>query len=310
MTDTAPSSSVEPRSGDTVLLVEDSRSIACLLSAQLNALDGLVCRHVETLADTRRLLNTGADRIFVAVLDLNLPDAPDGEVVELVQAYGIPVIILTGSVDDQRRKYFLQHQVADYVNKSQLAGVGIVVGLVERMHVNRDNAVLVVDDSASQRAYVCSLLHSHGYRTLEAGDGEEGLETLAANANISLVISDYNMPRMDGLSMVQEIRRTRHRDELGIIGLSGVEEKGVLAQFLKSGANDFLNKPFETEELYCRIDQNLDMLRYVREARDAANRDFLTRLYNRRYFFEHAIGLHARARRGEIRLMAGHVRPK
>jgi diguanylate cyclase (GGDEF)-like protein len=121
------------------------------------------------------------------------------------------------------------------------------------------------------------------------------------------VLIDYHMPNMGGLSLVQQIRRQRSEDELAIIGVSSAGEKGILARFLKSGANDFLTKPFEIEELYCRIDQNLDMLRYIHEARDAANRDFLTRLYNRRYFFEYAEELHAGALRGELRLMVAMI---
>ncbi len=293
----------EPRVGNRVLLVEDSRAIATVLLSQFQQLRDLECTHVTTLEDARAFLRSSAREVFVAVLDLNLPDAPDGEIVELVQSFGIPVIVLTSSVDDEKREYFLQRQVADYVSKNHLAGIGIVVRLVERMIENRDSQVLVVDDSAAQRAYVCSLLFNHGYQTLQAADGREGLRLLQSNSDIRLVVTDYNMPDMNGLEMVEEMRRTRHADDLAIIGISAVNEKGVLARFLKSGANDFLTKPFETEELYCRIDQNMDMLRYVREARDAANRDYLTKLYNRRYFFQRATELHAKARSGELRLL-------
>jgi len=297
----------QPRDGNRVLLVEDSRAIASLLVNQFEQVPELACSHVATLGDARELLAEVADEVFVAVLDLNLPDAPDGEIVEMVQAYGIPVIVLTSSVDDRKREFFLRRQVADYVTKNHLTGIGIVVRLVERMRANRNSQVLVVDDSAAQRAYVCSLLYNRGYQTLQAEDGREALQMLRNNPDISLVLTDYNMPNMDGLKMVQEMRRSRTSDELSIIGISGVHEKGVLARFLKSGANDFLTRPFETEELFCRIDQNLDMLRYVSEARDAANRDFLTQLYNRRYFFQRAAEMHVRASRGEIRLLIAMV---
>lgn len=297
----------QPRDGNRILLVEDSRAIASLLVNQFEQVPELECSHAASLGEAREFLNASADEVFVAVLDLNLPDAPDGEIVELVQEYGIPVIVLTSSVDDQKREYFLKRQVADYVTKNHLAGIGIVVRLVERMRDNRNNQVLVVDDSASQRAFICTLLYNRGYQTLQASDGREALRLLRDNPDIRLVLTDYNMPNMDGLQMVQELRRSRSSDELSIIGISGVHEKSVLARFLKSGANDFLTKPFETEELFCRIDQNLDMLRYVREARDAANRDFLTQLFNRRYFFQRAADMHARASRGELRLLVAMV---
>ena len=79
------------------------------------------------------------------------------------------------------------------------------------------------------------------------------------------------MPRMDGVAMVQEMRKLRSADDLAVIALSETAEAGVLARFLKSGANDFLRKPFCVEELYCRIDKNIDMLRAVLDARRLAN---------------------------------------
>lgn len=296
-----------PRDGNRVLLVEDSRAIASVLCSRIGQLPGLDCVHVTNMQDAQACLEEWSDQVFVAVLDLNLPDAPDGEIVDLVQGYDIPVIVLTGSVDDRRRQYFIERQVADYVSKNHPTGIDIVVRLIDRMQDNRHSQILVVDDSPAQRDYACSLLYRHGYQTVQAGNGAEGLRMLEEHPGIRLVLADYSMPRMDGLSMVQEMRRDWSPDELSIIGISGVGEKGILARFLKSGANDFLTKPFETEELFCRIDQNLDMLRHVREARDAANRDFLTRLYNRRYFFEQAAKLHARASRGELRLMIAMV---
>ncbi len=295
------------RDGDRVLVVEDSRAIASLLVSSIGGIAGVTPVHAGTLRETRALLAEQADDIFVAVLDLNLPDAPRGEVVDVVQAHGIPVIILTGSLDPDKRQALFRQNIADYVSKRSLSGVDSVVRLVERIRVNREHAILVVDDSAAQRNYLRVLLHNHGYRTLEAADGQEGLDMLAAHPEIRLVITDYNMPRLDGLQMLEEIRRQRSADELAVIAVSGAGEEGILPRFLKSGANDFLGKPFETEELYCRIDQNLDMLRYVAQARDAANRDYLTRLFNRRYFFEHAEALHARAIRGEIRLMVAMI---
>lgn len=292
-----------PRGGDTVLLVEDSRSIASLIKTSIAPVSGVRCTHTTDLASTRLFLQERADDCFVAVLDLNLPDAPNGEIVDLVLQYQIPVVILTSSMDEDRRQALFKKNIADYVRKNNLSSVEYVVRLIERMRDNRSHRVLVVDDSASYRAYLCTLLHNHGYRTLQAGDGREGLQVLSENADIRLVLTDYNMPNMDGMRMVEEMRRIRSAQDLAIIGMSTVSERRIVPRFLKSGGNDFLTKPFELEELYCRIDQNLDMLRYVQEARDAANRDFLTRLYNRRYFFEHASGFHARALRGEIKLL-------
>ncbi|MBU4412947.1 MAG: diguanylate cyclase, partial [Proteobacteria bacterium] len=90
------------------------------------------------------------------------------------------------------------------------------------------------------------------------------------------------------------------KDELAIIGLSATGDQTISAQFIKNGANDFLSKPFSTEEFYCRVNQNMDLLDYIRQIKESSNRDYLTGLYNRRYFFEMGKKLLSSANRGHI----------
>ena len=290
-----------------MLLVEDSRAIASVLAAAINAFDDIACVVAGNLAEARNLLGGGAYRFFVAVLDLNLPDAPNGEVIDLVQSAGIPIVVLTGNVDAAKREAMFARGVADYVVKDSLVGIDYVARLVNRMAHNGSSRVLVVDDSRAFRAYLCSLLRQHGYATLSAADGIEGLEVLQANPDIRLVITDYNMPRMDGLTMVSEMRKAHSQDELSIIGISNSADPETLARFLKGGASDYLHKPFSIEEFYCRVDQNVDMLRIIRRARDAANRDFLTGLHNRRCFFELAEAMYRRATKGELQIVVAMI---
>ena len=290
-----------------MLLVEDSRAIASVLAAGINAFDGITCVVAGTFAEARGLLQTNAQAFFVAVLDLNLPDAPDGEIIDLVQEAGIPIIVLTGNVDASQRDAMFARGVADYVVKDSLVGIDYVARLVNRLAHNGAARVLVVDDSRAFRTYLCSLLQQHGYATLSARDGIEGLEVLRANPEIRLVITDYNMPRMDGLKMVSEMRKAHSQDELSIIGISNSADPETLARFLKGGASDYLHKPFSIEEFYCRVDQNVDMLRIIRRARDAANRDFLTGLYNRRCFFELAEAMYRRAAKGELQIVVAMI---
>ena len=291
----------------SVLLVENSRALASAVAASLNSLDGVDCVLATTLAEARREIEADVSRFFVAVVCLNLADAPNGEIVDLVKSAGLRVVVLTGFLDDERRSAMFERGVADYVIKDNIAGIEYVSRAVGRLHRNLDTRVLVVDDTRTFRDYASGLLQQHGYQTLTAGDGTEGLEVLKANPDVRVVVTDYQMPKMDGVAMVQEMRKLRSADDLAIIAISDTAETGVLARFLKSGANDFLRKPFCVEEFYCRIDQNIDMLRAVLDARRLANCDFLTGLYNRRYFFEHATRLHTRALAGEIRILAAMI---
>ena len=71
------------------------------------------------------------------------------------------------------------------------------------------------------------------------------------------------------------------------------------SEALKAGANDFLSKDFQIEQFYCRVVQSINMVHFVRELHDMANRDYLTRLHNRRYLFQVMESLHAEAVAGK-----------
>ncbi len=278
-----------------------------MLCSRLEELEGVVTEHGGSLAEARALLQQDPLRFSLAVLDLNLPDAPKGEIVDYVQSLGIPVVVLTGTIDKAVRKRMFERQVVDYEVKQQGVGIDNVVSMVSRLRFYGRSRILVVDDSRAFRQYLEALLNRHGYAVVVAENGLDALEILDRDPSIVMVITDYTMPEMDGATLVMEMRRKRKREELAIIGISGGSSGSVTVPLLKNGASDFIPKPFEVEEFYSRVDQNLDMIRYIREARDAANRDFLTKLYNRRYFYSVAEKMYASARRGNISLAAAMI---
>ena len=291
----------------TVLVVEDSRALRGLLASYLNDWYGLAVVGVGSLAETAAQLAWCPERFFCAVLDLNLPDAPNGGVVDLVRSHGIPAIVLTGFVDPALRETMLAKQVLDYFIKRDLGDIEQVARTIGRLWRNRQIKVIVVDDSRSFRGYLQGLLESYRYRILAAGNGHEALGLLAEHPDTSLVITDVNMPEMGGLELIEHIRRQYRREDLAVIGMSDASKPGLSALLLKTGANDFIAKPFQVEELLCRVNQNTDMMGYVRQLREAATCDFLTGLLNRRQLLELGEKLYANARRGHFLLGLGMV---
>ena len=97
-------------------------------------------------------------------------------------------------------------------------------------------------------------------------DGAKALEILKANPDIGLVVTDYNMPDIDGFELTRRIRTVRGSHELRIIGVSSSTNRLLSARFLKAGGNDFMLRPFIDEEFYCRVNQNLDTLTQIRTA--------------------------------------------
>jgi len=141
--------------------------------------------------------------------------------------------------------------------------------LILRLYKNLQVKVLVADDSRVARAHIVKLLANQNYQVIEAVDGMDALEKLAEHPDVKILITDYNMPKLDGYDLITEVRKKYRRDKLAIIGVSG-QGGHYVAKFLKHGANDFLTKPFEVEEFYCRINQQADILDIVEECRGLA----------------------------------------
>jgi diguanylate cyclase (GGDEF)-like protein len=285
-----------------VFIVEDSRTFATLVRNALHEQLGFPTVVSRSLADARAVLEGGDASFLAAVLDVHLPDAEEGEIVDLVTGRGIPAVVLTGTFTPELRDRILSKNIVDYFVKSDPQCLEQVVAVIERLHTSRSTSVLVVDDSRPMRTHIGALLGALGLRVLTAASGEEALEVLAANPGIRMVLTDYQMPGMDGCELVARIRETRGRSDLAIIGLSTEGTHALSARFLKLGASDFLPKPFLREEFFCRVLQNLDILGYIESIRDAAYRDFLTGLRNRKYFFEHCVVPHHEALTGGRRL--------
>jgi diguanylate cyclase (GGDEF)-like protein len=196
------------------------------------------------------------------------------------------VIVLTGSYDEIRREALVKQGVVDYVVKESRYSYRYAINMINRLYKNQAIQVLVVEDSKPYRKHITRLLVAHKYQVLEAENGLEAMAQLKTHPDIKMVITDYNMPEMDGFELVQAIRRQYEKADMIIIGLSG-EDGGLLSiKFIKNGADDFLNKPFQQEEFYCRITNNIESLEQLHRIQELANRDYLTSLYNRRYFCE------------------------
>ncbi len=286
-----------------LLLVEDSKSIAFLIRTELQKRTGIEVSWAKSLAEAQGYLS-GGDRFFLSILDLTLPDAPNGEIVDIVLSNNIPAIVFAGKFSKELRDSLWQRMVVDYVLKDSPNNIDYLVTLVHRIQRNKDIKVLVVDDSKSSLLEIANLLTIHQYNVFPAADPWEALAILAEHPDIRMVITDYYMPVLNGLELTKQLRKKYDRNTLAVIGMSSDTDNALAAQFIKRGANDFLRKPFSSEEFYCRIGQNIDLLEYIQQIKESSNRDFLTGLYNRRYFFEMGRKLLASARRGHITLTA------
>ncbi|OOE35108.1 hypothetical protein BZG04_10215 [Salinivibrio kushneri] len=248
------------------------------------------------LAETRDVLAHNTP-FLCAILDYNLPDAHHGEVIDLCLSAGLKVVVLTASQSEKTRDEILSKPVIDYIPKDSSHCIDAVCRLIKRLADNQGHRVLVVDDSASIRQRISALLARQYLTVLEAENGEQALDLVEKTPDISLVITDYDMPKMNGLQLVSALRKRDTECSQAIIGLSGHHDSALTARFLKAGANDYLPKPFNQEEFFCRVHSCLNAIDIEWRLFLLANTDFLTQLCNRRYFFERGDQLATEARK-------------
>lgn len=291
-----------------ILIVEDNAVTSTLLKRALKRELGLASVVAASHQDTLAVLDReGRDSFSLALVDLQLPDAAAGETLDLLVNRGFPCIVFTGDFSDEVRERMVSRKVLDYLLKENAQSVNAVVRLVGRIHQNESLKVLVVDDSPTSRRALVQLLERHRFQVLESGSGEEALAFLEAQGEVALAIVDYHMPGMDGAELTRRIREKVDLNRMAIIGVSARGNDLLSARFLKSGANDFIARPFLEEEFYCRVNLNVAMLDTIRSLRDASMRDALTGLYNRRYFQEAAAQAYASLRRGHQPFAIGMI---
>ncbi|MFG1665353.1 HAMP domain-containing protein [Streptomyces sp. Y7] len=119
--------------------------------------------------------------------------------------------------------------------------------------------VLVVDDDARNLFALSGALELHGFHVLHADNGREGIETLLAHKDVALVLMDVMMPEMDGYAATAEIRSMPQYADLPIIAVTAKAMPGDQEKSLASGANDYVTKPVDTNDLLSRVQRWLTM---------------------------------------------------
>lgn len=269
-----------------ILVVEDSPVVLKVLQhllSQSSAFTPVLCACYQ---EAEAKLKSAEEEYFAAVVDLNLPDAENGEVVDLVLSYQVACIVLTGSIDDSLRLSLLNKGVLDYITKESRYSFYQVVKVIERLIKNQDIKVLVAEDSSTSRLFIKILLEQYRFKVIEAVNGQEALAKLESDPDIRMLITDHNMPLVNGYDLVRMLRYNSRFQDLVIIGLSSEGDNTLSAKFIKAGANDFLKKPFYHEEFHCRVIHNLQAQEMLETIKNLANIDPLTKLKNRRYLFD------------------------
>ena len=122
-----------------------------------------------------------------------------------------------------------------------------------------EQSIITVDDSSTMRRIIKNTLQKLGFETiLEAGNGVEALEVMSKN-KVDMIVTDWNMPEMDGLTFVKAVRAKDEYKDLPILMITTEAAKADILTALRSGVNNYVVKPFTPETLQEKVFKLLDL---------------------------------------------------
>jgi diguanylate cyclase (GGDEF)-like protein len=172
--------------------------------------------------------------------------------------------------------------------------------------------ILIAEDDSISRVILTAVLKKWGFEPVAAVDGGAAWDILQRPEAPGLVILDWNMPGLDGLEICRRLRKLDSRNPPYVILLTARGDKSDIVRGLEAGANDYVSKPYDHEELQVRIGvgrRMLELQSHLLEAQDAlshqATHDFLTGIFNRGAILDRLAQEISRAKRDQGALSVG-----
>lgn len=234
-----------------LLILDDSNLVLTVLLNSVAQSSLYEAYTAKTYAQAKSLIDE--HRFTAAILDLELPDAKNGEQVDYVISKNIPVIVLTGTFNEQLTKMVSNKAIIDYIVKDTMEDIHNAVCMAENLLLYSGKRALVVDDSKLARLQLNMHLSEIGFTVHEAESGEKALEIIKKDQEFDLITIDYEMPGMNGVTLLQQIKALQHNYPTLYFGVYGNDSKTLSIRFLKSGANDVFVKPLEKESFNIKV---------------------------------------------------------
>ncbi|MBX2802667.1 MAG: response regulator [Myxococcales bacterium] len=122
------------------------------------------------------------------------------------------------------------------------------------------HVVMIVDDSRMIRMQVCRALQGQGFRTVEAADGQDAWEKLTRGEPIDVMVCDVNMPRMNGIELLEKLRSPGGFEDLPVVMLTTEGDPDIVRRARSLGAKGWLVKPFQAELLVATVQRMIGVV--------------------------------------------------
>ena len=276
---------------EKVLVIEDSLILLHSIKQSIHTEFNIECDIASNEQEAMHLLQTNSYDLVIA--DIYLPDSSGNFIGYLVRKKH-RIIIITASQNEERRTKIASLPIVDYLYKTDEKSIlNYLINSIRRLQKNEKSTIMICDDSQLFRLQVKKLIIQQNLAYVEVKNGQEAYDSIIKDKlKIDLLITDVNMPKMNGLDLIRHLRHHHTCNELPVLAFSSSEITSMVPELLKTGANDYISKPINNEEFLTRLNISLDQSRLysenqqlIQDLKLMSETDFLTKLYNRSYFY-------------------------
>jgi two-component system sensor histidine kinase/response regulator len=264
----------------TILVVDDSSVIRKIIRRELKDSDYLIADAIDGESALRLATQS---RVDLVTLDIEMPGMDGFETCRRLHSEQnapfflhiknrkVPVIFVTGKDNLEDRKKGFKLGAADFITKPFARGDLLLAVNKIFKHDSRLEGLsaLIVDVSATARSIISGVLEREGLKVIEAEDGVQAFEIISSRmAEINMVITDFNMPRMQGIDLCRKIREELKMMDMPIILLTDMSDRARVLEVFQAGGTDYLVKPFVKEELLARLTVHLERTQLTHRLRE------------------------------------------
>lgn len=204
---------------------------------------------------------------FVVITSLYLEDSPNSEMLEILNKLNIPTIVFSSSIETN---FLLKYpNIIDCVLKDS-NGFEYIHKLVLSMEFCCYENVLLVEDSKIVSNQIKETLEKLFLNVTVVDDGQKATKILDRE-NFSLIISDFEMPNLNGLDLIKKIKTLENYKNISIIIITNNNDNSLKTKFYKYGANDIILKPILSEELISKVINIFLNLKQIQEIKSFNN---------------------------------------
>lgn len=231
-----------------ILIIDNSIAIRNIIRNLFTDNQRILIYEANSKEETEKLIKE--NKFFIIISNLFLNDSSDLEILNLFEKENMPTIIFSSVLETELLNKY--SNIIDYVIKDS-NGFKYIYKIVSAMIFCCNENVLLVEDSKTVSNKIKEILEKFLLKVTIAEEGIQALEILNKDEKFSLIISDYEMPNLDGLELTRKIRSLKNYKNVPVIIITKINENELKTKFYKYGANDIILKPILKEELISKV---------------------------------------------------------